>query len=187
MGSGSEGLQQPEICSAIIEKTKKEAKDVTVLYLGTATYDLPQPKKNQTFRLLEAGCKITEIICDRRNVDKADMERKVEDADVILVSGGNTLYAADLWNAVELTPLLKTAMQRGAVLTGGSAGAICWFDAGHSDSTDPDSFKDAMLKEALGAQEGVVKDESSAMSADEPPKEWQYIRVPCLGFLPGSV
>ena len=52
----------------------------------------------------------------------------VAGADVILVSGGNTLYAMDLWKAVGLVSLLQEAMERGAVLTGGSAGAICWFD-----------------------------------------------------------
>lgn len=36
-------------------------------------------------------------------------------------------------------------MESGAVLTGGSAGAICWFDGGHSDSMDPATYKNNML------------------------------------------
>ena len=67
---------------------------------------------------------------------------QVKDADIILVSGGNTLFAIDRWVKIGLAPLLKAAAARGAVLTGGSAGAICWFDSGHSDSMDPDGCGD---------------------------------------------
>ena len=56
----------------------------------------------------------------------AKLERAVEAAGVIIVSGGNTLYAADRFTKVGLIPLLAKAMERGVVLTGGSAGAICW-------------------------------------------------------------
>ena len=73
------------------------------------------------------------------------MKERVGKADVILVSGGNSLFACDRWNKIGLSPMLRAAMERGAVLTGGSAGAICWFDAGHSDSWDPDTFKYAMF------------------------------------------
>ncbi len=37
-------------------------------------------------------------------------------------------------------------MDSGVVMTGGSFGAICWFDAGHSDSMDPATYKNSMLK-----------------------------------------
>merc|ERR1712241_1406179 len=89
----------------------------------------------------------------------------------ILVSGGNTLYACDKWKSLGLGPLLKAAEVRGAVMCGGSAGAICWFDAGHSDSADPATFLS-------------VHDGRYTMSEAEG-KEWQYIRIPGLGFLPG--
>jgi hypothetical protein len=54
-------MQQPEVCAAIIELTKKEPAAITVLYLGTATYDLAAPRHNQTIRLSEAGCTIIDI------------------------------------------------------------------------------------------------------------------------------
>lgn len=73
------------------------------------------------------------------------MEEKVSKADVILISGGNSLYAVDRWHKIGLAPLFKAAMERGAVLCGGSAGAICWFDGGHSDSWDPETFKNTMF------------------------------------------
>ena len=48
VGSGSEGLQQPEIVSKIIELTKKaDPAEIKVAYVGTATYDLETPKTNR--------------------------------------------------------------------------------------------------------------------------------------------
>lgn len=190
VGSGSEGLQQQEVCDKIIELTRKEPKDIKVCYIGTATYDLSQPKHNQTIRLKEAGCEITEVRA-RKGGDYEAMKKTVEEADVLLVSGGNTLYATDLWREVKLDGLLVEAATRGAVLTGGSAGAICWFDAGHSDSADPDTYREAMLAEAklaVTASAGAEKkDESSALAEGQEAKKWDYIRVQCLGLFPGLV
>ena len=102
---------------------------------------------------------------------------------MIIVSGGNTLYAMDLWHKCGLATLLREAADRGAVLAGGSAGAICWFDGGHSDSADPDTYKNAMLQTELK----IGQDESSSLSEGAAVKEWQYIRVPCLSLFPGLV
>jgi dipeptidase E len=115
VGSGSEGLQQQEVCETIINLTKKIASQVTVLYIGTATYDLDGPKVNQTIRFSEAGCNVVQILC---NSPLNEMENNCNIADVIVISGGNTLYAVDKWNSMSLTPLLRDAMERGAVLTG---------------------------------------------------------------------
>ena len=108
------------------------------------------------------------------------MEELVSKADVIVVSGGNSLFAVDRWVKIGLPPMFKVAMERGAVLCGGSAGAICWFDGGHSDSWDPDSYKKAYDKII------DMKDEATEAPKDgEEKKDWKYIRVPFLGFLPG--
>lgn len=131
---------------------------------------------------------MVEIKCAHKGdtTSYADMENNCRMADIIIVSGGNTLYAIDKWHSVGLAPLLVSAAKRGAVLSGGSAGAICWFDAGHSDSGDPDTYKDAMMREAAGAVEGT--DESSDAPADGANvKSWVYMRVPCLGLFPGLV
>lgn len=89
----------------------------------------------------------------------------------------------DLWHRSGLSQLLLKAADRGAVLTGGSAGAICWFDGGHSDSADPDTYKDAMLQNTPK----IGQDESSSLDKDSPVKQWEYLRVPCLGIFPGLV
>ena len=47
-----------------------------------------------------------------------------------------------------MVEMLRKASERGAVLTGGSAGAIWVFQSGHSDSADPDTFREPMLEMA---------------------------------------
>ena len=56
------------------------------------------------------------------------------DMDAIIVGGGNTLNMIALWKAHGIDRVLKTALERGIVLAGGSAGSMCWFEAGTSDS-----------------------------------------------------
>ena len=182
-GAGSEGLQQRPIAETIIELTGKSAEAVTVLYVGTATYDLSGPRENQTKILKELGCKIDDLVCSP-NMTLDEIESKVANADVVLVSGGNTLYAMDMWKMTGFADTIKRANE-GKVLCGGSAGAICWFDAGHSDSADPDSFKEAMIAEAMGGSE--KKDESTSLEAGQQAKDWAYLRVSCLSMLPGLV
>src|SRR5580692_2484004 len=59
---------------------------------------------------------------------------KIASADIIYVGGGNTLLMMRLWRRLGIDKLLKSAYERGTVLSGISAGSICWFDSGHSDS-----------------------------------------------------
>ena len=54
--------------------------------------------------------------------------------DVIFVGGGNTKSMLAVWNDWGLPDVLKEAAAGGVVLGGVSAGAICWFDHGVTDS-----------------------------------------------------
>jgi peptidase E len=54
--------------------------------------------------------------------------------DGIVVSGGNTLNQQVIWRAHGIDTVLREAWERGIVLGGASAGSICWFEAGTTDS-----------------------------------------------------
>jgi len=56
------------------------------------------------------------------------------DMDAIWVSGGNTLNMIAIWRAQGVDKILEQAWQQGIVLGGGSAGSICWFEQGVTDS-----------------------------------------------------
>lgn len=54
--------------------------------------------------------------------------------DVIYVGGGNTRNLLILWKAWGLDVAMRTAYERGIVLAGQSAGGLCWFSGGVTDS-----------------------------------------------------
>lgn len=54
--------------------------------------------------------------------------------DAIVVSGGNTLNQQAIWKAQGIDVVLREAWNRGIVLGGASAGSLCWFDEGTTDS-----------------------------------------------------
>jgi dipeptidase E len=57
--------------------------------------------------------------------------------DVIFVSGGNTANALAIWRAHGFDEVLREAWEAGVVLTGWSAGMLCWFEAAVTDSFGP--------------------------------------------------
>ncbi len=178
-GSGREGLAEPQIRDIIIHLSNKSLP--LVLYLGTATYDLAAPEADQTGRFAEVGCPVTELKLASCTATYGEMQERFDRADVIIASGGNTLFAVDRWRRLGVDSLIRQSLQRGAVLCGGSAGAISWFDGGHSDSMDPATYQRYML-----AQIAEEADANRAIPlCDAERTGWDYIRVPGLGLLPG--
>ena len=62
------------------------------------------------------------------------IEGLINKADIIYVGGGNTKSMLAAWKEWKLDKLLFKAYNKGTVLAGVSAGAICWFDTGITDS-----------------------------------------------------
>jgi len=56
---------------------------------------------------------------------------------VIVVGGGNTANLLALWRVHGLDEVLRTAAEAGAIVSGVSAGALCWFRDGIIDSFGP--------------------------------------------------
>jgi peptidase E len=67
--------------------------------------------------------------------------------DVILVGGGNTANMLAVWRVHGFDDVLRQAWERGVVLAGASAGMICWFEAGVTDSFGPQL---AGMRDGLG-------------------------------------
>ena len=70
--------------------------------------------------------------------------------DGIVVSGGNTLNQQAIWKAQGIDEVLREAWDRGIVLGGASAGSLCWFEEGTTDSRP----KELTKIECLGFLEG---------------------------------
>lgn len=70
----------------------------------------------------------------RRPPTTADLAGFVAEQDVIYVGGGNTAHLLALWRLHGLDTIFRAAWQAGTVLCGVSAGMLCWFSAGVTDS-----------------------------------------------------
>lgn len=68
------------------------------------------------------------------NEQKRSWEEMILPMDAIVVGGGNTLNMLAIWKAQGITELLHKAYENGTVMSGGSAGSLCWFNAGTTDS-----------------------------------------------------
>jgi len=67
----------------------------------------------------------------------ADLHELALAQDAIYVSGGNTANALAIWRVHGFDAILREAWEAGIVLAGWSAGMICWFEAGVTDSFGP--------------------------------------------------
>jgi peptidase E len=67
-----------------------------------------------------------------------DVQAFLLDQDVLYVGGGNTANMLAIWRVHGVDKGVKTAWERGVVLAGWSAGAMCWFEGGLTDSFGPD-------------------------------------------------
>jgi dipeptidase E len=101
-------------------------------------------------------CKTDVLFLIKERLSKQQIRSKILAADIIYVGGGNTLMMMRLWRRLGVDKLLISAYKNGTVLSGISAGSICWFDSGHSDSM---SFYN--------------------------PRKWKYINVKGLGLIHG--
>ena len=68
----------------------------------------------------------------------ADLRSMTLGHDVILVTGGNTANAIAVWRTHGFDEILREAWESGVLLTGWSAGMICWFEHGVTDSFGPE-------------------------------------------------
>jgi peptidase E len=65
---------------------------------------------------------------------KESWEEVLLSVDGIVASGGNTLNQQAIWKAQGIDVVLRQAWDRGIVLGGASAGSLCWFEEGTTDS-----------------------------------------------------
>ena len=68
------------------------------------------------------------------NPPTADLAGYLLPSDLIFVGGGNTKNMLALWREWGVDAILRQAWERGTVLAGTSAGMICWFEQGLTDS-----------------------------------------------------
>jgi dipeptidase E len=80
------------------------------------------------------------------NTTLQSFEDIIMSMDAIIVGGGNTLNMMAIWKAQGIDVALRKAYEKGIILAGGSAGSLCWFTGGSTDSRP----KELTIVEGLG-------------------------------------
>ena len=113
----------------ILRQTKK--KNPKICFIPTATGDNEAYKVNYYSTFTNLDCCPSHLDFFKRTPDLNDL---VLNQDVIFVGGGNTKSMLAVWREWGLDKILKKAYLNGIVMSGVSAGAICWFQNGITDS-----------------------------------------------------
>ncbi len=105
-----------------------------ILFIPTASKDDAGYVQRFTDYFTHLGGQIDTLLLYGKKLTFDAIQAKFEAADIIYVGGGNTLRMMNLWRRLGVDKLLKQAHIAGKVLCGSSAGSICWFASGNSDS-----------------------------------------------------
>jgi peptidase E len=108
-----------------------------VLYVGTAIGDAEHFTARMTEAARVAGFDLTPLhLFPMPNVE--DVEETVLAQDVVWVMGGSVANLLAVWRVHGLDRVLRRAWEAGVVLSGVSAGSLCWFRGGATDSFGPE-------------------------------------------------
>ena len=112
----------------------------------------------------------------QRSVD--DIGALIAAQDVVMVGGGNTANMLAIWRLHGVDLALRDAYAQGTILTGWSAGCICWFEAGITDSFTPEL---GPLHDGLG----ILRGSACPHYDSEERRPIVYAREIAAGLAPG--
>ncbi len=133
IGGGGFGRNPGEgiIESYILDQTSVEVPNIC--FIPTATGDDDSYKVSFYSTFSQFNCNPTHLDFFKRT---PDLKKIIQEQDVVFVGGGNTKSMLAVWRDWGLDSILKNAYNNGVVMSGVSAGAICWFRQGVTDSWD---------------------------------------------------
>ncbi len=146
-------LETLKIDKEVVRLTNKN--NPKALFIPTASNDAE--KYCKVFQKVygdKLNCKTDILYLIKKSLTKTEIRNKILESDLIYVGGGNTKKMINIWKELKVNKFLEEALKKDIVLSGLSAGSICWFEYGHSDS--------------LSFSEG---------------ENWEYIKVNGLGFI----
>jgi dipeptidase E len=156
---GLTGRERPRVC--YLPTAQGDSAAGTVLFYERFPASLCEPSHLELF-----------------GVPRAGIREHLLAQDAIYVSGGNTANMLAVWRVHGVDTALREAWEAGIVLAGPSAGAICWFECGVTDSFGPEL---ARLDGALGFLSGSFCPHYDG----EPERRPTYRRLIREGLPPG--
>ncbi len=132
MGGGGFSMEpdNPALDQYVIQQARSQRP--RICFLGQASAESAEYITNFYRAFTDLDCRPSHLSLFKPHT--AEIEDFLMAQDVIYVGGGNTKSMLALWREWELDRILKLAGENGTVLAGISAGAICWFESGTTDS-----------------------------------------------------
>jgi dipeptidase E len=156
IGGGEIGNRETENIDRFLVSLAKK-KVPRLLFLPTASGD-DEGYINTVKNYFEhLGCEVDYLSLNKEKYENREIRQKILTSDIIYVGGGDTVSMMSRWKSLHVGEYLKEAYAQGVIMSGLSAGSICWFKYGHSDS---DSFHGS--------------------------SKWDYVRAYGLGLIPSS-
>lgn len=144
-GNGFYPVETTAIDKEILLLTRK--KNPTLLFLPTASYDSTGYYKVVKKHFSKIGFSSVDVLyLYEKGLSKQQIKNTILSHDAIYVGGGNTLRMMTLWRRLGVDKILKIALDNNIVLSGLSAGSICWFACGISDSRKFSSGSNKLIK-----------------------------------------
>ena len=128
------------------------------LFFGTASHD-SMPYFN-SFRktytsVFDIKAEVALTVYGEMNVEH--IAAKINNTDFIYVGGGDTVFMLEKWRETGLDRLILDAYEKGTILCGLSAGAICWFKDMYTDyEIMRGDSSEYVMRKGLGLLDGAM-------------------------------
>jgi dipeptidase E len=129
-GGGFSQEQDPRLDAWIVSLAASARPKVCFVPTGSGDSEAYLVAFYAAFAALD--CRLSQLGLFRRRV--ADIEQLLLTQDIVYVGGGNTANLLAVWRAHGVDRALRRAWESGVLLCGVSAGALCWFESGVTDS-----------------------------------------------------
>jgi peptidase E len=134
LGGGGFSMESSPLLDDYILRASGKARP-RICFVPTASGDSDNYVLRFYRRFAAADCVATDLQLMRRTV--VDLDAFAAAQDIIYVGGGNTANMLAIWRAHGFDRAVRRAWSAGTVLAGISAGSICWFEHGITDSFGP--------------------------------------------------
>ncbi len=141
---------------ANLAKERANGKRAYGLFIGTASHDF-MPAFN-SFRKTYTSVfdiKVDVVLTINTQMNEEKINEKFSKADFIYIGGGDTLFMLDKWQKDGLLNKIIDAYNRGVIIAGRSAGAVCWFETMYTDSEILNNTGEYSICKGLGFLKGV--------------------------------
>ncbi|MBJ19032.1 MAG: peptidase E [bacterium] len=128
-GGGFSAASEPGLDTYLLDQTGKP--EPRIGFIGTASGDAESYLLKFYGRFGKLDCRPGHLPLFRRT---PDLEAWMLGQDILFVGGGNTKSMLAVWRGWGLPEILRRAAEAGTILSGVSAGAVCWFEWGVTDS-----------------------------------------------------